>query len=89
MKIMTTLPLLLFQLLVFLLLSELQGEGIKGLSKETVIGISLGSFVFGLLLCVIPFYCIRKARRRSKSRSKQDNTFALREKPAYDNPVYS
>jgi len=67
---------------------ELQGEGLVGLSKEVVVGISVGSFVFGLLLCMIPFYCYRKRtiRRRRKSRSKQANTFALK---SFENEAYA
>ena len=73
---------------MFLFLSELQGEGLVGLSKEVVVGISVGSFVFGLLLCMIPFYCYRKRtiRRRRKSRSKQANTFALK---SFENEAYA
>lgn len=74
---------------MFLFLSELHGEG-EGeglaLSKEAVAGISTGSFLFGLLLC-IPFFCYwkREYRRRRKLFSKQADTFALK---AFENQAY-
>lgn len=79
-----------YQLFVqlFLFLSELQGEGLVGLSKGAVVGISIGSFVFGLLLCAILFYCYRRrgARRRRKSHREQCNTFPLK---AFENQAYT
>ena len=77
-----------FNCFVFLFLSELEGEGHIGLRKEAVAGISTGSFVLGLLLSMILFYCYRKrkGRRRSKLRSKQGNTFPLR---PFENRVHS
>ena len=67
---------------------ELQGEGLVGLSKGAAVGISIGSFVFGLLLCMILFYCYRKrgARRRRKSHGEQCNTFPLK---AFENQAYA
>ncbi|XP_068683141.1 uncharacterized protein [Montipora foliosa] len=55
---------------------ELQGEGLVGLSKVAVVGISIGSFAFGLLLCMIPFYCYwkREARSRRKRHYEQRST---------------
>ena len=79
-----------YQLFVqlFLFLSERQVEGLVGLSKGAVVGISIGSFVFGLLLCMILFYCYwkRGARRRRKSHRKQCNTFPLK---AFENQAYT
>ena len=79
-----------FQLFVqlFLFLSELQGEGLVGLSKEAVVGISIGAFVFGLLLCMISFYCYQKreASRQSKLHREQCNTFPLK---AFENRSYA
>lgn len=67
---------------------ELQGEGLVGLSKGAVVGISIGSFVLGVLLCMILFYCYRKraARRRRKSHREQCNTFPLK---AFENQAYA
>ena len=77
-----------FQLFVqlFLFLSELQGEGLVGLSKEAVVGISIGCFVFGLLLCMIPFYCYWKREARRKLHREQCNTFPLK---AFSNQAYA
>ena len=73
---------------LFLFLSELQGEGLVGLRKGAVVGISIGSFVLGVLLCMILFYCYRKreARRRRKSNREQCNTFPLK---AFENQAYA
>ena len=69
---------------MFLFLSELQGEGHKGLSKVTAVGISIGSFVFGLFLSMALFYCHQKKKRR-KTHSKEDNAIPLR---SFENQAY-
>ena len=73
-------------LFLYLFLLELHDEGRVGLSKGAVAGISTGSFLFGLLLC-IPFFCYwkREYRRRRKLFSNRTDTFALE---AFENQAY-
>ena len=70
---------------MFLLISELQGGGHKGLSKVTAVGISIGSFVFGLLLCMVLCY-YRQKKSRQRRRHKQGNTMPLK---SFENQAYS
>ncbi len=61
----------------FLFLVEEQDDGSVGLSKAAVVGISVGSVVLGLVLCLLLIFCYRKrksrrpySRRRPQRKSK-------------------
>ncbi|KAL9963567.1 hypothetical protein ACROYT_G027089 [Oculina patagonica] len=69
---------------------EEQDEGFVGLSKGAVVGISVGSVVLVLALCLLLIFCYRKrkSRRRPSSRRRTQRKNSI-EMYMYSNPWFS